>query len=70
MTISHYTEQEVQKLLEQHGIPDKAFREFINGQTCPIIQDALCYFRWDVDRFLKAYTKGVQHESSGNRHRG
>jgi hypothetical protein len=40
----------------------------IFGQGCPIIDGKLCYYCWDVDRYLRL--KGVSNESSDTRHRG
>lgn len=60
----YYTQETVEQL-----VPDmKDFYRWMFGQGCPIIDGKLCYYCWDVDRYLRL--KGMSNESSDTRHRG
>ena len=48
----YYTQAEVYTLLKKHKIPIEDFGNFIHGQGCPVVNGDLCYFMWDVDRFI------------------
>lgn len=49
----YYTQAEVYTLLKKHKIPIEDFGNFIHGQGCPVVDGDLCYFMWDVDRFIE-----------------
>lgn len=62
MSIDHYTKEDVDRLLKEHNIPVEDFGNFIYGQGCPIVNGELCYFTWDVDRFIRnwKYERGLK----------
>lgn len=53
------TEKEVKKLLRQNKIKWADFKEWMHGQTCPVLDGGeMGYFHYDVDRFIRNRTKG------------
>lgn len=61
----HYTKADVDKLLKEHNIPIEDFRNFIHGQGCPMVDGELCYFTWDVDRFIEYWEYGRELNKKG-----
>lgn len=55
----YYTQEEVQEMLKKYDIPEQEFKDFITGQGCPVVEDKLCYFTDDVNRFFLAKTFDV-----------
>ena len=50
--MKYYTKQDIENL-----IPKKLHEEFekeMIGQACPIVDDEYCYYKHDVDRFLRS----------------
>jgi len=47
----YYTRKQVEEMLESKKII-KAFDKWIYGQTGPLIEGKICYYKWDFERFL------------------
>jgi hypothetical protein len=51
-----FTWDDVALSLSCFGIPEREFTRWFNGQTGVILPNGkLGYFRWDIERFTKAY---------------
>ena len=53
MSKDSYTPKEVKALLRKNNIKWKTFIDWMYGQTCPLENGELCYYKWDVDRFIR-----------------
>lgn len=53
--ISHVTDSDVRSILSEKELVH--FYEFMNGQGSPLVNGKLCYFPWDVSRFIRNYIK-------------
>ena len=51
--MGYYTPKETKELLKKHNITFEVFDKWMYGQTCPIQSGELCYYSWDVDRFIR-----------------
>lgn len=47
------TEKQVKQLLKKAGGSWRVFKEWMVGQTCPIINGEMGYYEYDVDRFIR-----------------
>lgn len=56
----HMTEKEVKDLLKKHKIKWTEFYKWMCGQTCPIIDGKMGYYRHDVERFISHKVKGIK----------
>lgn len=52
---SHVTEDDVKSLFSNDEL--ELFYKYMNGQGCPLVDGKLCYFPWDVSRFIRNYTR-------------
>lgn len=59
MTKTYYTHDEAVALLIKNNLDTNAFHEWMYGQTCPIVDGEICYFTWDVDRFISIYSQSL-----------
>jgi nicotinamide riboside kinase len=53
----HYTTKQLEQILAENNITADEFARWIYGQTCPLIEGELAYYKWDVDRFIKNHEK-------------
>lgn len=51
--MEHYTPKEVKKLLKENNIKWEDFIKWMFGQTCPIVNGEFCYYKYDIDRFIR-----------------
>ena len=51
----YYTKDEVKQLLDKEQLTFTVFREWMYGQTCPLVEGKICYFTWDVGRFIRNF---------------
>lgn len=54
MTKNYYTHDETVALLIKNNLDTNEFHEWMYGQTCPVVDGEICYFKWDVDRYVNA----------------
>jgi hypothetical protein len=49
---NHYTQSEIKALLKAQGLRWADFTKWMSGQTAPIIDGEVCFYKHDADRFL------------------
>lgn len=59
MTKEYYTHDEVVALMIKNNLDINEFHEWMYGQTCPVIDGEICYFTWDVVRFIRNYSQSL-----------
>lgn len=58
--IDYFTPADISIMLYEAGIPEKVFNTWIAGATCPIVNNMMCYFAWDVELFFTV--RGIPFE--------
>lgn len=59
MTKNYYTHDEAVALLIKNNLDTNEFHEWMYGQTCPVVNGEICYFKWDVDRYIRACSQSL-----------
>ncbi len=50
---THYTIEEAERKVTEAGGSVETFNKWMRGQTCPVVDDEMAYYQYDVDRFIK-----------------
>jgi hypothetical protein len=51
--MEYYTKEQTENLLKENNIDIESFDKWMFGQTCPIENGELCYYKYDIDRLIR-----------------